>query len=235
MEKVIDRRHVYGFMVDTETANTIEEENGKLDMSSVLPYDFGFAIIDSHGHVYETMSFVNSDIFYGESVLMRSAYYANKIPQYIEDIYSGKRILATTYEIRQWVFRKTEEYNCQFVCAHNALFDYRACNNAQRWTTMSKYRYFFPKGLEWWDTLKMARQVIAKMPSYKAFCVEHDLVTKRGAVRMTAEALYRFISNNVDFVESHTGLEDVLIEAEILAYCVKQHKKMDKNLFSKTV
>ena len=31
----IDRRHIYGIMLDTETANTIED-NGKLDMSNVL-------------------------------------------------------------------------------------------------------------------------------------------------------------------------------------------------------
>ena len=50
---------------------------------------------------------------------------------------------------------------------------------------------------------------------------------------MTAEALYKFILQDADFSESHTGLEDVLIEVEILRYCVNRHKKMNKVLYEK--
>ena len=94
----IDRRKNYGIMLDTETANTIQDGD-KLDMSNVLPYDFGWAVIDSKGNVYETYSFVNRDIFCYERDLMQSAYYADKIPRYIEDIKNGSRIMADLYEI----------------------------------------------------------------------------------------------------------------------------------------
>lgn len=227
----IDHRHNYGIMLDTETANTLSTENGGLDMSNVLPYDFGFAIIDSHGRVYEKYSFVNSDIFVHERDLMRSAYYANKIPQYVEDLRAGRRVMATTYEIRKKLLDKMTEYNCSFVCAHNARFDYNACNNIQRWTTKSKYRYFFPYGIEIWDTMKMARDIIQPMPTYQRFCADNGYLTAQGKPRLTAEILYRFISKDNEFVESHTGLEDVEIEVQILAYCVRQHKKMRKKLW----
>ena len=62
MEK-IDKRHRYGIILDTETANTITVEDGKTDMMCVLPYDFGFAVIDTKGNIYEKHSYVNSDIF----------------------------------------------------------------------------------------------------------------------------------------------------------------------------
>ena len=92
----IDRRHIYGICLDTETANTIQTEGG-LDMSNVLFYDLGFQVIDSHGRTYgKKFSFVNSDIFYHEKELMKSAYYAKKIPQYLNDILEGKRIVANT-------------------------------------------------------------------------------------------------------------------------------------------
>lgn len=226
----IDRRHKYGIMLDTETANTICE-NGKMNMDDVLPYDFGFAVIDSHGRQYEHFSFVNSDIFVHEKELMQSAYYAKKIPQYLEDLKAGKRKMANTYEIRKILLDKMKEYNCSFVCAHNARFDYRACNNIQRYTTKSKYRFFFPYGVEWWDTLKIARDVILPMPTYKTWCERNGYLTRSGKPRLTAEIIYRFITGNNDFIESHTGLEDVRIEAEILAYCTKKHKKMRKKLF----
>ena len=227
----IDHRHIYGIMLDTETANTIED-NGKMDMTNVLPYDIGFAIVDSHGRVYEKHSFVIADIYIYEKDLMASAYYANKLPQYEEDLRNGKRLLRTAYTIRKIICEKVKEYNCKFVVAHNARFDYRACNNLQRWTTKSKYRYFLPSGLVWWDTLKMARDVIGKMPTYRRYCEENGYICKNNQLKLTAEVLYRFISKDETFVESHTGLEDVEIEVQILAYCVKQHKKMRKALFT---
>lgn len=232
MEK-IDRRHVYGIVLDTETANTIQDENG-LDMSNVLFYDLGFQLVDSHGRTYgKKFSFVNSDIFTHEAELMQSAYYAKKIPQYRADLASGKRILANTYEIRKALVDLINKYNCKFVCAHNARFDYNSLNNTQRWTTKSRFRYFLPYGLEWWDTLKMARSVMGKMPTYQRFCAENGYTTKTGKPRFTAEICYRFITKDNTFVESHTGLEDVEIETEILRYCHRQHKAMKKKLWEK--
>ena len=141
--------------------------------------------------------------------------------------------MADLYDIRQAFCDCVERYNCSFVCAHNMRFDLNACNNAQRWDTKSKYRYFFPYGLEVWDTLKMARQVMGKMPTYRDYCEKNGYKTKNGQLRFTAEILYRFISGEDSFDESHTGLEDVLIEVEILKYCVRQHKEMEKSLFKK--
>ena len=232
MEK-IDRRHVYGIVLDTETANTIQDENG-LDMTNVLFYDLGFQLVDSHGRTYgKKFSFVNSDIFTHEAELMQSAYYAKKIPQYRADLASGKRILANTYEIRKALVDLINKYDCKFVCAHNARFDYNSLNNTQRWTTKSRFRYFLPYGLEWWDTLKMARSVMGKMPTYQRFCAENGYTTKTGKPRFTAEICYRFITKDNTFVESHTGLEDVEIETEILRYCHRQHKPMKKKLWEK--
>ena len=232
MEK-IDRRHIYGIVLDTETANTIQDENG-LDMSNVLFYDLGFQLVDSHGRTYgKKFSFVNSDIFTHEAELMQSAYYAKKIPQYRADLASGKRILANTYEIRKALVDLINKYDCKFVCAHNARFDYNSLNNTQRWTTKSRFRYFLPYGLEWWDTLKMARSVMGKMPTYQRFCAENGYTTKTGKPRFTAEICYRFITKDNTFVESHTGLEDVEIETEILRYCHRQHKAMKKKLWEK--
>ena len=232
MEK-IDRRHIYGIVLDTETANTIQDEHG-LDMSNVLFYDLGFQLVDSHGRTYgKKFSFINSDIFIHEAELMQSAYYAKKIPQYRQDIAEGKRILANTYEIRKVLCELVAEYDCKFVCAHNARFDYNSLNNTQRWTTKSRFRYFLPYGLEWWDTLKMARSVMGKMPTYQRFCEENGYTTKTGKPRFTAEICYRFITKDNTFVESHTGLEDVEIETEILRYCHRQHKAMKKKLWEK--
>ena len=233
MEQKIDKRKTYGIILDTETANTIMEEDGTLDMMCVLPYDFGFAIIDSKGNTYEKHSYMNSDIFLDEFKLMQSAYYADKIPEYIRELVDGKRTLKTTYEIRTIICDLIKKYDCKFVMAHNARFDYRACNNIQRWTTKSKYRYFFPKDIEIWDSLKMARDVLLNMPNYLKFCYDNGFVTKHKTPRpqLSAEIIYRYIKDDLNFVEEHKGLEDVEIEIEIYKYLVRQHKPMRKKLF----
>ena len=227
----IDRRRHYVLVLDTETANTQTAEDGAMDMSSVLMYDCGWCVMDTRGNVYKEQSFVNSDIFVYERDLMRSAYYGWKIPRYVEDLRAGRRKMANTYEIRCAMLADIAEYGITEVVAHNARFDRNALNLIQRWTTKSQYRYWFPYGIEFWDTMKMARDVICKMPTYQKFSEEHGLLTKNGRVSASAENLYRYITNDPDFIESHTGLEDVQIEREIMLYCLRQHKKMRKKLF----
>lgn len=227
----IDRRVHYILVVDTETANTLTRPDGRLDMSNVLVYDCGWAVIDKSGNVYEEASFVNRDIFCDERDLMRSAYYANKIPRYIEDIRNGSRVMASTYEIKRAMLDVIDKYHIDTIAAYNARFDYSALNITQRYVTASRFRYWFPYGLEIWDILKMARDVIHNMPSYQAFCKEHNLYNANGGLSATAENIWRFISDNPEFQESHTGLEDVHIESRILAYCFRQKKPMRKKLW----
>ncbi len=231
MEKIDKRRH-YILVVDTETANTIMDENGKMDMSDVLVYDCGWAVVDKHGTVYETASYVNRDIFVYERELMQSAYYADKIPQYVEDIREGRRVMASTYEIRQAMLQTIEKWGIKHVSAHNARFDSNGLNRTQSYTTMGRFRHWFPfNSVIWWDTMKMAQDVICSMPTYLRFCQKYGYLLKNGKPRKTAEILYQFITGNPDFVESHTGLEDVLIEKDILAYCFRRHKAMRKELY----
>lgn len=218
----IDHRHIYGIMLDTETANGLDDP---------LFYDIGWQIIDSHGRKYLERSFVNRDIFCYERDLMRSAYYADKIPRYVEEIRQGKRIMADIWDIRKQLFADCALYGCKFICAHNARFDYRSTQYTMRYVTKSKCRYLIPYGLEWWDTMKMAESVICKMPTYRKFCEENGYLLKNGRPRKTAEILYRFICKDNEFAESHTGLEDVDIERQILQYCKRQHKAMEKKLF----
>jgi len=78
----------------------------------------------------------------------------------------------------------------------------------------------------------MANDTICKQWSYKEWCYKNGYLTKNGRVRKTAEILYRYISGDDKFKEEHTGLEDVMIEKEIFAHCMRQHKPMRKECFS---
>ena len=226
----IDRRIAYRVVLDTETCPLDKDFEG-VDPNNMWVYDVGYAIVDKRGKVYRERSFINADIFLNEKLLMNSSYYANKIPQYWEDIKSGKRVLTSFYNIRKTLLEDIAEFEVEEVYAYNMRFDYLSLNNTERWLTKSQYRYFLTKDLVICDIMKMARDVIAPMPTYKRFCEEHGYMTKNNRVQLKAETVYKFITKDLDFIESHTGLEDVMIEKEILAYCYRQHKAMRRKLW----
>lgn len=205
-------------MLDTETTNSLDDP---------ICYDVGFAVVDRNGSVYETHSFVVAEVFLNEE-LMESAYFIDKVPQYWEDIKKGTRKLAKFNTIRKVLAETMKKHNTQIVIAHNARFDYRSTAKTQRYLTKSKYRYFLPYGTEVWDTLKMAREVLKNDVDYDNFCYNNNYVTKRGCKRYTAEILYRFFTGDNDFVESHTGLEDVSIEKVIFAECMARGAESGK-------
>lgn len=205
-------------MLDTETANSIDDP---------LCYDIGFAVIDEKGNVYREHSFAVAEIFLDKE-LMASAYFAEKIPNYWKEIQNGTRKLAKLNTIRKILAETMKEFDINAIVAHNARFDYRSTAKTQRYLTGSKYRHFLPYGTEIYDTLKMAREVLKDDVEYDNFCYENNYLTKRGCKRYTAEILYRFFTGNNDFVEKHTGLEDVSIEKVIFAECMARGAETGK-------
>lgn len=211
----------YFIVLDTETTNSLDDP---------IVYDIGWAVVDRNGKVYQTYSFVVADIFL-DAELMASAYFSDKIPNYWEQIKSGERTLAKFSHIRKVFHDCAKAYGVKKFFAHNMRFDYRSVNLTQRFLTSSKYRYFFPYNAEICDTLKMARQVLKNNEAYDNFCYDNQYLTKKGCKRYTAEIIYRFISQNIQFVESHTGLEDVLIEKEIMRYCFQEMEDVSIHLW----
>ncbi len=208
-------------VIDTETTNSIDDP---------IVYDIGFAVVDANGTVYEQHSYVVADVFLDKE-LMSYAYFADKIPQYWEDIKSGKRKLRRFKTIRMIFKDICKQYGIKKIYAHNARFDNRSLNLTQRYLTSSKFRYFFPYNTEICDTLKMSRNTLKNVEAYDQFCWDNDFITKRGCKRYTAEIIYRFITGELDFEESHTGLEDVMIEKEILKYCLSHNPEFNGKLW----
>lgn len=219
----IDKRKNYYLTIDTETTNGFDDP---------IVYDIGGCIHDKKGNVMETFSFIIYETFCGMKDLMASAYYAEKIPMYQEQIDKGERKIVKFATAKRHIKALCEKYNVKAIIAHNMRFDYRSTTRTQRYLTKSKYRFFLPYGIPLWDTLKMAQDTICKQWTYKEWCYKNGYLTKNGRVRATAEILYKYVSGDIDFKESHTGLEDVLIEKEIFAKCMAQHKPMRKLCFA---
>lgn len=213
-------KHYY-LMVDTETCGSLE--NG-------FVYDLGMAVVDRHGVIYETFSYVIYEVYVGMKSLMQTAYYANKLPQYEADLKAGRRQMVRFATAHKKMWELVKKYNITAVVAHNARFDVHQLNNTAS-TIYGRKAYFFPYGMPIWCTLTMAKQTICQQKTYQRWCAENGYITANGKVRATAEILYRYIMGLPDFTESHTGLEDVKIEAVILHKILRQHKAMQRTYY----
>lgn len=219
----MSRKKEMYLVIDTETCNTVEQP---------LPYDIGYAICDRMGNIEIERSFVVAETFLDMKDTMKSAYFAEKIPQYWEDIKNGIREIKSIYKIRKQVAEDMKTYGVKKVGAYNMGFDKRALNNVMRYTTKSFCRWFFPFGTEFFCIWSMACQTLLNTTSYIKFALENGLESDKGNILTSAESCYQWLKNNIEFAENHTGLEDVRIEIEIMAKCFATHKAMDKKINS---
>lgn len=201
-------------VLDTETANSLEQP---------LCYDIGWAVVDENCDILKTESYAVAEIFLDKD-LMTSAYYAEKLPKYWNDIKAGTRKLARLATVLKTLREDIAAYGVTEVYCHNARFDDLSTKLSERYLTASKYRYFFPKSVTICDTLKMARATFGKDENYIKFCFDNGFVTnhKTPRPRLTAEVIFRYLTNDCDFCEEHQGLADVLIEKEILKACLER-------------
>lgn len=212
------RKNERFIVIDTETANTIEKP---------LTYDVGFYVMNRKGEVFEEKSLVVYDIYAKEKELMKTAYYAEKLPKYEEQLKTGERKMVTFFTIKKMIRDLMEKHNTNTVYAYNMSFDKRALNSTEKYLTDGKYKWFFPKGTDFRCIWNMACQVLLARASYIKFALENGYVSEADNILTNAECCYRYITNDTEFEEEHQGLDDVRIEAEILKACFAQHKKMD--------
>lgn len=205
-------------VLDTETAGTIAKP---------LVYDLGFAIINRKGEIMETRSFVCKEVFCN-GVEMANAFYGSKVPQYIEDIAEGKRSLTTFGNAVAEMMGLAEKYNVSEICAYNLSFDLRAIRNTEETLYNSNEFSAWVADYELNCIWHTACQTLYKK-RYARFCEENGFIKpETGNLLTSAEIGYRFLTNEPDFTESHTGLEDVEIEIQLMLKVISTKKKVNK-------
>lgn len=223
----MDKRKNYYLVLDVETANSTSEP---------LVYDLGFAVCDKKGNIYEKRSYIISDVFFDQAAinnnydLMASSYYAEKLPQYYRGIKTGNWKVTTLFKARKEILQLLKDYNITAVCAYNASFDINALNNTIRYISKSNVRYFFPYGTQVFCIWHMATQVLFNQKTFLKMALDNGWYSESGNVKTSAEMAYRYMTDDIEFEESHTGLKDVEIETAVMARCFRQHKSMNKNI-----
>lgn len=89
------------------------------------------------------------------------------------------------------------------------------------------YNFIFrDKKYPLFDIWGIACENILNSDDFRQFCEDNEFYSaSKKYYSTTAETCYRFITDNIDFNEAHTALDDVLIEMEILAKAINKNPK----------
>ena len=205
-------------ILDTETTS-----NAK------IVYDIGYTIIDRKGNIVEQANYLVKEIIenpFLRGILQRDKFSSRKYREFYATRYENeKKIVIPFLTIRQNLRRAIRKYNC-VVVAFNAKFDFEAVTDMAQ--DLGK-KSFFTKKTQIWDLWNISLHILCNSRNYVKFCDENNFVNEKGNRKSSAEVIYRYITNNLEFEEAHTALADTEIEAAILLACLKRRKKLHTN------
>ena len=216
MIKKIDlKKERYLMFIDTETIGTLNVKE------SVLPFEIGMKIYDTEtDKVVKEKSYLVRK-FFNNKYIMLSTFSATKYPNYFEKLENDKRYKTySVNDIATDIDKTIQRYGIKVMVAHNGNFDKVAID-----------RLFNEFGIEnviekldLLDTMEISK-IITFSKEYANYCIinkdiknsinESSFITNSGRVRTTAQAIYCYLTNDSEFKEAHTGLEDIDIEIEI--------------------
>lgn len=201
--------------VDTETIGSI------YCPESVLPFEIGIKVYDNNEKkVVYAKSFIVRKLF-NNKYAMLSSFSGNKYPKYKEFIKDKENyFVGSVRDIYTKIFGLIKRYNIKIMMAHNGQFDKTALDRlGNEFGIESPFN-----DLDLLDTMQIST-IITDTKKYVDFCKknkgiknamnESAFITNSGRVRLTAQAIYAFITNNPNYEESHTALDDIDIEIRI--------------------
>ena len=213
------KRHF--FLIDTETIGDIKKGE------KAFPYDVSFLKVFKR-KIVDKMALINTDIFDNE-YQMSNAFYKNKIPFYkheleTNELYQRKNDI----DILVLLNKIIKQDKIKYFLAYNVRFDYESINNLYELKGKNIPNEF--KKLYLVDIWKIATDIIIMFPelykSFMLFCFENRLFTESGAnVQTGAECMNKFVNNDINFIENHTGLEDTYCELNILLKMLWYYEK----------
>lgn len=209
------KKERYLMFIDTETIGTLNVKE------SVLPFEIGMKVLDTENNkiVKEKSYLVRK--FFNNKFIMLSTFSATKYPNYFEKLENDKRYKTMSVnDISKDIEKTISRYGIKIMVAHNGNFDKTAMSRL-----FNEFGVENPfEKIDLLDTMEISK-IITFSKDYTNFCLENkdnlnsmkdsNFITNSGRVRTTAQAIYCYLTQNPDFQEAHTGLEDIDIEIEI--------------------
>ena len=189
-------------VLDTET----------ISLEKPFVYDLGYVIVNDNGDIIAKKSYVISQVWNNKE-LFATAYYADKKPLYYARLKSGYSKKVGWGHAMRYLANDIKKYGVTEIYAYNSKFDSRALNFMCAWYKVVNGL----GGIEIQDIMNFIKP-ITKSQDFINFCESNGYMTnhKTPQPQKKAETLYRYLNDNIDYEEEHTGLEDSLIELQIL-------------------
>ena len=247
------RKELRYMVLDTETAtlpfaNEIAQNNPekkkKIAIARPLVYDIGWTITNRKGEILDKKQFLIAETFAVPAVF-NTAYYAEKRPLYLEMLKENKTTIKPWGEMMELFIKDLQQVDA--VGAYNAMFDFK---KAIPFTELYINKLYSPD-YQNWEFLQ--RKMCAKIAnekyqkkeekefdgefftfrgkSYPLFdlwglATKHLLnnaTYKKQCFKTSAESSFQYLCDRYDFEESHTALDDAMIETHILSCVAKKH------------
>lgn len=189
-------------VLDTETLGLLDNR----------VYEIGYVVATADGKIVKERDYMIKQIY--ENVeLFASAYYCNKREIYESKLADG--IAKSVYwgYAMKVLANDIERYGVVDLYAFNSRFDMKAIEHTHN-CLGAKSRPTADGILDIMDYISP----ITETEVYREFCESNGYMTKhkKPKPQRKAETLYRYLTNNTEFIEDHMALEDSQIELAIL-------------------
>lgn len=197
--------------------NVIIFDTETTDINKCFCYNIGYIIAD-----FETNTILCKKDFVVEQIwhnlpLFSTAYYAEKRPLYVKALKARKTKMLKFGYICQEMIRDIKKFDVSCGYAYNSPFDVKVFDYNCNWFKCSNPLDLIPV----FDIMGNVHNSLIDN-NYFEFCERNQRFTESGNYSTTAESLYQYISNDIDFVEEHTALSDSIIEYEILKKTIEK-------------
>ena len=200
-------------------------------MSGLIPYNVGYIIADRYGKIYKERSFALPENIYinvvrsaslNQAVEMTAANVTDILQDFKNPFFKRKYRCVGNNEFKKRLLKDIQKHDIKKVYAYNVAFDKASLKNL--------FGDDFEKlAVEFIDIIPIILRTKLLTKKYCRFCIENGYVTEKGNIMTKAEVVYRYLFNDLTFLEEHTGLADVKIEYQILLKAFQTHKKIDSS------
>lgn len=197
--------------------NIIIFDTETTDLNKCFCYNIGYVIANTETKdILVKKDFVVEQIWHNLP-LFSTAYYADKRPIYVNRMRAKQTKMAKYGYICQEIIRDIKKYDVVSAYAYNSPFDEKVFNFNCDWF----------KCINPFDTIPVfdVRGFVhcgLVDNDYIAFCESNSKFTESGNYSTTAETVFQYLINDVDFTEEHTALSDSIIEFYILMKSVEK-------------
>lgn len=205
-------------VVDTETTG---------GFGNPLAYDVGGVVVDASGYIWERFHWAVLEVI-GNPALMATAFYAEKMPLYWEEVSNGNIQPLHFSDILRRLTGLVDFHNITAIAAYNASFDLRSMSGTTEWLFGDGNRNWMNRDVPIWDVWGGACTSVLNTDKFCKWAAANGEVSDKGNPRTSAEVCFRYITGQTGFCEEHTGGRDAEIEAAILVALLRCRKNPPK-------